>query len=69
MDCGTVTTKLVGIEPAYPDIEHLTATRELKVHATKPSHIDSYPLVFESCITYKGLPYACRNSTIFKIEI
>ena len=70
MDCGYVSTRLVGVEPNYPDIIHTPEVRELSIIADDESHLDTFPLVFESCITYKGDPaHACRNSTVFRIEV
>ena len=69
MDCGYISTRLVGVESNYPDIIHTPEIREISVHADDKSHLDTFPLVFESCITYKDDPYACRNSTVFRIEV
>ena len=69
MDCGYISTRLVGVESNYPDIIHTPEIREISVHADDKSHLDTFPLVFESCITYKDQPYACRNSTVFRIEV
>ena len=69
IECGPITTTLIGVEPNYPDIEHRPDIREIRVHATDESHLDEYPLMFESCITFRGGPYACRNSTVFQVKV
>jgi hypothetical protein len=69
-DCGPITTTLLGIEPGYPTITHLPATREIVVISSDPlRHVDEFPLVLQSCITLNNEDYGCRNSTVFRVRI
>ena len=69
IECGPISTRLVGVEPNYPEILHKPELQQVSVHAKDKSHLDAYPLLFESCITYQGQPYGCRNSTVFRVQI
>ena len=52
LECGPISTRLVGVEPNYPEILHNPEKLQVSVHAKDDSQLDSYPLLFESCITY-----------------
>jgi len=41
LQCGPITTRLLGIEEQYPEITHYPDTREVSVLATDPVfHVD-----------------------------
>lgn len=70
IDCGAVSYALLGIEEQYPQIDFDPVARSISVYGDNPvNHVDEFPLVIESCITFRGQLYACRNSTVFRVII
>lgn len=70
LDCGPVTTTLVGEETNYPELIHYPDDREIYVYGDDPiRHVDQFPLVLQNCITLNGNFAGCANSTTFRVII
>lgn len=70
LNCGPITTTLLGEESNYPQLVHYPETREISVYGDDPiRHVDQFPLVLLNCITLNGQYAGCNNSTVFRVFI